>query len=51
MRIALLACTVVTLVACGGSAAVSDLDGVVDLRSAFNADRGQARLILLLSPS
>ena len=33
------------------SAEISDLHNVLDLRAAFNDDRGLPRLILLLSPT
>ena len=33
------------------SAALSDLTGVVQLREQFNEDRGDPRLILVLSPT
>jgi hypothetical protein len=30
---------------------MADLHGVADLRTRFNADRGQARLVVILSPT
>jgi hypothetical protein len=38
------------LLSCGSSSWV-DLDSIEELRTRFNADRGQARLVLLLSPT
>jgi hypothetical protein len=52
MRLIVLVCAVASLVACGGRGSpVTQLEGIDDLQAAFNADHGEARLILLLSPS
>jgi hypothetical protein len=48
----------VLLAACGGGSddeaaqsGLSDLTGVDELKTRFNDDRGEARLVLLLSPT
>jgi hypothetical protein len=48
---------VLALASCGGgedgeqAAALTDVDGIFELRSAFNADEGKPRLLLLLAPT
>ena len=37
--------------ATGESAALEDVSSILELRAAFNADRGTPRLLLLLSPT
>jgi hypothetical protein len=38
------------LLSCGSSS-WNDLDSIEELRTRFNADRGQVRLVLLFSPT
>jgi hypothetical protein len=52
MRLPILLSVAVLAAGCGaGGSAVSDLNGIDQLRAQFNEDVGQPRLILLLSPS
>jgi hypothetical protein len=53
VRVLLVFCAVAGLVVgcASGKSSVSELHGIDELRSQFNEDVGQPRLILLLSPS
>jgi hypothetical protein len=59
VRVAWILVVLALVTACGGgsgsgsrdSAALSDLTGVDQLREQFNEDRGDPRLILVLSPT
>jgi hypothetical protein len=53
VRFLLLICAIAGLVTgcSSGKSSVSELDDIDELRSQFNEDVGQPRLVLLLSPS